>query len=98
MELIEGFIQGIAVDKEREYPVVLLKAEDDEEILPGGRIMRWICKEMRIGGKRKHCARWWKRNKYGKLVKEKFNQFRNTASTGMRTKIIGKCAWLEAYA
>ena len=34
MELIEVFIQGIAVDKEREYPVVLLKAEGDEEILP----------------------------------------------------------------
>ena len=34
MELVEVYIQGIAVDKEREYPVVLLKAEEDDDILP----------------------------------------------------------------
>jgi bifunctional DNase/RNase len=34
MELVEVFVQGIAVDKEREYPVVLLKAESDSEVLP----------------------------------------------------------------
>jgi bifunctional DNase/RNase len=34
MELIEVFVQGIAVDKERQYPVVLLKADGDDEVLP----------------------------------------------------------------
>jgi bifunctional DNase/RNase len=34
MELIEVFVKGIAVDKEREYPVVLLKADGEEEVLP----------------------------------------------------------------
>jgi bifunctional DNase/RNase len=34
MELVEVFVQGIAVDKEREFPVVLLKAEDMDDLLP----------------------------------------------------------------
>ena len=34
MELVEVFVQGVAVDKEREFPVVLLKADDGEELLP----------------------------------------------------------------
>ena len=72
---------------------------DDEEIRAGGKIMRWICKEMRIGGERKHRASWWNRNKHEKLVKEKFNQFRNSASNGIKKRIIGKLpCWLELYA
>ena len=34
MELVEVFVSGIAVDKEREHPVVLLKSEDSDEIMP----------------------------------------------------------------
>ena len=34
MGLLEVFISGIAVDREREHPVVLLKSNDDDEILP----------------------------------------------------------------
>ncbi len=34
MELVEVFVQGIAVDKEREFPVVLLKTEEEGELLP----------------------------------------------------------------
>jgi bifunctional DNase/RNase len=34
MELVEVFVQGIAVDKEREFPVVLLKTEDEGDLLP----------------------------------------------------------------
>jgi bifunctional DNase/RNase len=34
MELVEVFVSGIAVDKEREHPVVLLKSEDGDEIMP----------------------------------------------------------------
>ncbi|MCK4351759.1 MAG: bifunctional nuclease family protein, partial [Candidatus Krumholzibacteria bacterium] len=34
MELVEVFVQGVAVDKEREFPVVLLKADDGGDLLP----------------------------------------------------------------
>ncbi|MBN2072034.1 MAG: bifunctional nuclease family protein [Candidatus Krumholzibacteriota bacterium] len=34
MELIQVYVSAIAIDKEREHPVVLLKAEGDEEIMP----------------------------------------------------------------
>jgi len=34
MELVEVFVRGIALDEERKHPVVLLKTEEDEEILP----------------------------------------------------------------
>lgn len=34
MELVEVFVRGIALDQERRHPVVLLKTEEDEEILP----------------------------------------------------------------
>ncbi len=34
MELVEVSVRGIALDQERRHPVVLLKAEDEEEILP----------------------------------------------------------------
>jgi len=68
---------------------------DDKEIEPGGRIMRWICKEMRIGGSRKQRATWWNENMHKKLVKEKFNQYRNSATNGIKKRIVGKCASLE---
>jgi bifunctional DNase/RNase len=34
MELVEVFVRGIALDQERRHPVVLLKTEGEEEILP----------------------------------------------------------------
>jgi bifunctional DNase/RNase len=34
MELVEVSVRGIALDQERKHPVVLLKAEDEDEILP----------------------------------------------------------------
>jgi len=34
MELVEVFVRGIALDQDRKHPVVLLKAEDEEDILP----------------------------------------------------------------
>jgi bifunctional DNase/RNase len=34
MELVEVSVSGIALDQERRHPVVLLKAEDEDEILP----------------------------------------------------------------
>jgi len=34
MELVEVSVRGIALDQERKHPVVLLKAEDEEDILP----------------------------------------------------------------
>lgn len=34
MDLVDVSVRGIALDEERRHPVVLLKAEDDEEILP----------------------------------------------------------------
>jgi bifunctional DNase/RNase len=34
MELIEVFVRGIAVDRERDHPVVLLKNQDDDDVLP----------------------------------------------------------------
>ncbi len=68
---------------------------NDKEIEPGGRIMKWICKEMRIGGSCDQRARWWNQNKHKKLVKEKFNQFRNSATNGLKKRIVGEYAWLE---
>lgn len=34
MELVEVSVRGIALDQERKHPVVLLKAEDEDDILP----------------------------------------------------------------
>jgi len=34
MELVEVSVRGIALDQERKHPVVLLKSEDEENILP----------------------------------------------------------------
>jgi uncharacterized protein len=34
MELVEVFVRGIALDPERKHPVVLLKAEGEDDILP----------------------------------------------------------------
>lgn len=34
MELLEVYVGGIAVDKEREHPVVLLKSQQDSDVLP----------------------------------------------------------------
>jgi bifunctional DNase/RNase len=34
MDLIEVFVSGIAVDREREHPVVLLKSSEDADVLP----------------------------------------------------------------
>jgi bifunctional DNase/RNase len=34
MELVEVFVRGIALDPEQKNPVVLLKAEGEEEVLP----------------------------------------------------------------
>lgn len=34
MGLVKVYVKGIAVDREREHPVVLLKAEDGDEVLP----------------------------------------------------------------
>jgi bifunctional DNase/RNase len=34
MEFVEVLVRGIALDQERTHPVVLLKTEDDEDILP----------------------------------------------------------------
>lgn len=34
MDLVEVFVRGIALDQERKHPVVLLKAEGDDDILP----------------------------------------------------------------
>jgi bifunctional DNase/RNase len=34
MELVEVSVRGIALDQERKHPVVLLKTEDEEDILP----------------------------------------------------------------
>jgi hypothetical protein len=34
MDLVEVSVRGIALDQERRHPVVLLKAEDEDEILP----------------------------------------------------------------
>ena len=34
MELVEVSVRGIALDQERKHPVVLLKSEDEEDILP----------------------------------------------------------------
>jgi bifunctional DNase/RNase len=34
MELVEVFVRGIALDQERKHPVVLLKADADDDILP----------------------------------------------------------------
>lgn len=34
MELVEVFVRGIALDQERRHPVVLLKADEEDEILP----------------------------------------------------------------
>ena len=34
MELVEVSVRGIALDQEHRHPVVLLKAEDEDEILP----------------------------------------------------------------
>ena len=34
MELVEVFVRGIALDQERRHPVVLLKTEEEDEILP----------------------------------------------------------------
>ncbi len=34
MELLQAYVSGIAVDKEREHPVVLLRSDGDEEVMP----------------------------------------------------------------
>jgi bifunctional DNase/RNase len=34
MELVEVSVRGIALDQERKHPVVLLKTEDEDDILP----------------------------------------------------------------
>lgn len=34
MDLVEVFVRGIALDQERRHPVVLLKTEEEDEILP----------------------------------------------------------------
>jgi len=34
MELVEVFVRGIALDQERKHPVVLLKADADDDVLP----------------------------------------------------------------
>ena len=34
MGLVKVYVKGIAVDREREHPVVLLKPEDGDEVLP----------------------------------------------------------------
>jgi bifunctional DNase/RNase len=34
MELVEVFVRGIALDQERKHPVVLLKTDADDDILP----------------------------------------------------------------
>ena len=34
MEMVEVVVRAVAVDKEREHPVVLLKADGDDDVLP----------------------------------------------------------------
>ncbi len=34
MELLQAYISGIALDREREHPVVLLRSEGEDEVMP----------------------------------------------------------------